>query len=51
MNKITITLTQDQARMTISALELNQNSDYPKSDKWNAFIQRIINKIKAELIN
>jgi hypothetical protein len=50
MSKITITLTTDQATAVVRALELDQNPDYPKSDKLNAFLQRIINKINAELI-
>lgn len=50
MNKITITLTQDQAYHTIQALEWSQDFDNKGQSKHNAFIQRIINKINAALV-
>lgn len=46
---ITVKLTEEQLSRCISALELDQNSDYPMSDPTNAFIQRIIGKIRKAL--
>lgn len=50
MKYITVKLTEDQVKGVVQALEWAQNDDYPMSDKYNAFYQRIINKLaKAKL--
>ena len=49
MKYITVKLTEQQAEAVIQALELDMNEDYPLTDSINAFIQRIINKIKKQL--
>lgn len=51
---ITITLTEDQAQSLNNWLSYGagwiQNNDYPKSDKRNAFVERIRQKIvRAQL--
>lgn len=45
-----ITLTEDQAYATITALEWAINDDFPKNDPINARYQRIIDKIKKQLV-
>ena len=45
MKQYTIKLTEAQLEETIHALEEDINYNYPKSDPYNRFIQRIIDKL------
>lgn len=53
MKRITVTLTEDQARSLEKILRYDenwvQNNDYSKSDSGNAFWERIRRKIATEL--
>ena len=46
-----LTLTNNQARAVLEALEWAENPDYPDSDPINAVYRRIENKIRKELNN
>lgn len=45
-----IVLTNEQARLTIEALQWAQNDDFPDSDPFNRKYQRIINKLEQALL-
>ena len=56
MKYVTITLTEQQAKRVITELNHNlrefKNQDMPAEMRrsWGGFVQRIINKINAELV-
>lgn len=56
MDKITVTLTKDQARQIIRILDYGkadplQNGSYePEDKKFNAFLTRIQTKLERELV-
>lgn len=50
MSNIRVTLTYDQAEHTIMALQWSQDFENQGNSEHNAFIQRIINKIRKEMI-